>query len=232
MENVFEKRSARRERMMTASGEVVSDSLYNIVMGVVILYGLLINVILCRYFPTEAFYASINPIVFFVAYIIMIIAGSVISKKSDNPIISFIGYNLIVFPLGICISAIVIEYGGMESAIVGRAFLYTLLITLIMICASSVFPKFFSKIGGFLFIALIALIIIPILGMFIPALAVMNTFLAYTGAGIFSLYIGYDMYRAQSVRKTIDNAIDSAVDIYVDVVVLFTYVLEIVGNRN
>ena len=56
--------------------------------------------------------------------------------------------------------------------------------------------------------------------------------LAYAGAGIFSLYIGYDMYRAQSVRKTIDNAVDSAVDIYVDIVVLFTYVLEIVGNRN
>ena len=51
-------------------------------------------------------------------------------------------------------------------------------------------------------------------------------------AGLFSLYIGYDVYRSQQFPHTVDNAIDSAIDIYLDVINLFLNLLRIFGKAN
>jgi FtsH-binding integral membrane protein len=159
MDSVFDSKGRKARRMQSEIGGRISENLYNLIMGGVILYGLLVNVIMCRFFPVEQFLASISPLVFFIGYIVLVIVGTMISAKSDNPFVSFLGYNLIVFPLGIVVSEAVVAYGGMDSAVVGQAFLYTAIITLVMVCAASAFPGFFSKIGGVLFAALIGLII-------------------------------------------------------------------------
>lgn len=54
----------------------------------------------------------------------------------------------------------------------------------------------------------------------------------YIGAGIFSLYIGYDMYRANSMTKTMDNAVDICVDLYLDIINLFLFLLRIMGQKK
>ena len=51
-------------------------------------------------------------------------------------------------------------------------------------------------------------------------------------AGLFSLYIGYDIYRSQQYPKTVDNAIDSALDIYMDLANLFIRLLSILAKRD
>jgi len=66
--------------------------------------------------------------------------------------------------------------------------------------------------------------------MFIPALRL--GIIDYIGAGLFSLYIGYDMYRANHVAKTLDNAIDISIDLYLDIVNLFLFVLRILGKKD
>ena len=53
---------------------------------------------------------------------------------------------------------------------------------------------------------------------------------ALIGAVIFSLYIGYDYWKAQQYPKTVDNAVDSALDIYLDIINLFMRILSILGN--
>ena len=54
----------------------------------------------------------------------------------------------------------------------------------------------------------------------------------WLAAGLFSLYIGYDVYRSQQFVKTVDNAVDSALDIYLDIANLFIRLLEILGRRK
>jgi hypothetical protein len=49
----------------------------------------------------------------------------------------------------------------------------------------------------------------------------------YLAAGLFSLYIGYDMYKASQVTKTVDNAIDVAINLYLSIINLFLTLLSI-----
>ena len=54
----------------------------------------------------------------------------------------------------------------------------------------------------------------------------------WIAAGLFSLYIGYDIYRSQQFPKTLDNAVDSALDIYMDIANLFIRLLDILGRKD
>ncbi len=208
---------------------IVSDRKYNLIMGGTILYGLLVNVLMCQYFPAAALVQAIGPIGTLIGYVVLVIAGSLMSAKSKSAFVSFIGYNLIVVPLGVLVTILVTAYGGLSSQVVVSAFWYTGVITIVMVCASTAFPKFFARIGGFLFAALIGLIVMGILTWFIPA---MYSFYSIAGAVIFSLYIGFDMFRSQIYPKTADNAVDCAIDIYLDIINLFVFLLQIFANRD
>ena len=54
----------------------------------------------------------------------------------------------------------------------------------------------------------------------------------WIAAGLFSLYLGYDIYRSQQYPKTIKNAVASALDIYLDLANLFIRLLEIMGKKD
>jgi FtsH-binding integral membrane protein len=94
-----------------------------------------------------------------------------------------------------------------------------------------IFPNFFSKIGGALFISLIGLVVVRIAQCFIPVLANL-TIIDWISAGIFSLYVGFDWWRANNVPKTFDNAIDIALDLYLDIINLFLSILRILGKKD
>ncbi|MCI5050928.1 MAG: Bax inhibitor-1 family protein [Candidatus Pacebacteria bacterium] len=155
------------------------------------------------------------------------ILGIFIALKNDNPVISFIGYNLVCIPFGVVLAPALQEY---SPDVVMNAFGLTAVITFIMGFAGTIFPNIFSKLGGVLFLALCGLILVRILQIFIPALDL--GIIDYISAGIFSLYIGYDMYRAHRVPKTLDSAIDVSVSLYLDIINLFLSILRIMGNSN
>lgn len=222
--------SRQNRRMKSAyKSKIVSDKIYNMTLGATILYGLIVNVILC--IALEDKITKINPIAFIVGYFVCCIIGILMAAKSDNPIISFIGYNLIVIPIGALLSTSIYYYvdAGLTDLII-QAIIITTVITFTMIGLSITFPRFFSGLGKLLFSCLLGLLIASLISMLLfPG---MFNILCWLGAILFSLYIGYDYWKAQQYPKTIDNAIDSAVDIYLDIINLFIRILEILAKSK
>lgn len=210
-----------------SEGTGISTNVYNLIMGGMILYGIIINIVMCMTCTKLAL--SINPIVLFVGYLVLVIAGTFMVHRSRSTAIRFVGYNMIVVPMGLILSVVVQAYGGVSSAVVMQAFLYTGIIIGIMILLSIAFPKFFSKIGGMLFGCLIGMIIAYII---VWILHIDTIIIAYFGAVLFSLYIGYDIWRSQQLPHTVGNAVASACEIYVDIVNLFLRLLEILGHSS
>ena len=170
-----------------------------------------------------------NPILFMSLYFALAGGGIFLSRASSNPWLSFLGYNMVVLPFGLVISALVTAYGGIQSSIVGLAFLYTMVITLGMTGAALAFPELFSKLGGALLGVLIGLVICEL---FLLILGISQNVSDWIAAGLFSLYIGFDVYRSQQFAKTLDNAVDCALDIYLDLANLFIRILSILARKK
>lgn len=224
-DNTLASLSRKEERFVDDGRPVISDRSYNLAIGLVILYGIVVNALICNF--CAGFVLGINPIALIIGYIVLVIAGSLIAYSSKNPAISFLGYNMIVLPLGAVLTVMVQQY---DSDVVFHAFIMTALITAIMLVASTIWPEFFIKLGGVLFIGLIGIIVANLI--FGLLLRWDTGIIAIAASAIFSLYIGYDWSKAQRYRKTLDNAVDSAIDIYMDIILLFMYLLEIFGRRN
>lgn len=219
----------RKERLnaVHSAEEWISDQKYNFVLCGAVLWGIVLNYILCV--TVGNVYNYVNPIAFFVGYFVLLIAGSIISAKSKSAVISFIGYNMIVVPLGLVISTVVEVYGGVDSQIVTTAFLITMCVTAAMTLFAIGMPELVSTIGGVLFPCLIGLIVAEIVMLL---LGYSNDIFSWIAAGLFSLYIAYDVYRSQRFPKTMDNAVDCAVDIYLDIANLFLRILRLLSSRN
>ena len=215
--------SDRQEKRMGATdGTQLSVRTYNLVIGLITLYGILANVLICYVIKDKL--NDMNPILFIVGYFVLGISGILISSFSKNAGISFLGYNLVVLPVGAVVSMVVSTYVKSDSiGQVYQAIVYTAIITFVMIVLSIIFPNFFSRIGGFLFMCLIGLIIAEITALFLFP-GTQNIF-SWLGAILFALYIGHDHWKAQQFPKTLDNAVDSALDLYLDIINLFLRVL-------
>lgn len=219
------ERKQERLYKQVMENELISDRSYNMWLGGVIVYGLLVNILICAKFTEVAL--SIHPLALLIGYFICVLAGTFISAKSSDPIISFLGYNLVVVPIGLVVSTSVYYYGGLRSNVVLLAMVYTAGITVVMICCSILKPDFFSKLGGVLLGGLIGLILVELI---LLLFGVAQSITSLAGAILFSLYIGYDYWKAQQYPKTVDNAVDSALDIYLDIINLFLRILSILGN--
>ncbi len=203
----------------------MSASSYNGLIGGILLYGFLVNVLLAK-FCTPIF-LSINPIVLIIGYFILAITGIIISRRSENPYMSFLGYNLVVLPLGVILSICLV---GQTSVSIINAGIVTVGVTFVMLIASTLKPDLFLSMGRALGIALLAVIIIEVIcmlfGVFMP------TFWDFLVALIFCGYIGYDWAKAQQSPHTPDCAVDACVDLYLDIVNLFIRLLSIMGRHD
>ncbi len=226
---LFVGAAARAARASAAysDGEIVSDRAYNGVLLGVLLWGLLANVLLCTF--VHDLYSHISPTVFLIGYSLCAIAGIAISRRSRNPWISFLGYNLVVVPFGLMLSTVIEAYGGIDSKIVSDAFLYTLLIAVGISGAALAFPKLFKKLGGMLAGILFGLILCEVVLLILGRDQQITCWIA---AGLFSVYLGYDVYRSQQFPKTLDNAVDSALDIYLDAANLFIRILSMLARSK
>lgn len=226
MSNLLTKRKKRRMQKHD-NDKILTQRLYNALFGIVVLYGLILNYLLCAY--GLDFAMSIKPAILIISYFSLGVIGVILSSVSKNSIVSFFGYNLLVVPNGLVLSIVLQEYGGIDSIIVKQAFLYTAIITGVMITLGVLYPKFFEKIGRILFVALLGLVITRII-MFI--FNIDNVIISWISAIIYSLYIGYDIYISQKFEKTADNAVDCAIDIYLDIIGLFINILEILEDAD
>ena len=203
----------------------LTNSKFNLFLGLFILYGVLVNVLISFLMARHEF-TSAQMIAVLVLSLVCGIIGVFVALKNDRPIVSFLGYNMLVIPFGLMLSMIVQLYSPM---VVFEAFFLTTMIMFVMIVAATIIPEWFKGLGTVLFIALIGLIIAEVICVFI---GITPLWISAISALIFSCYIGYDWTMAQAGPKTLDAAIDSALNIYLDIVNLFLDLLRIVGDNK
>lgn len=212
-----------RKLMRLASGlsDVLSERTYNLLLGACVLYGFVVNALIV--WGCGDLFARINIWAFVVVYLVCCIVGVLITRSPD-PVMSFIGYNFVVLPIGALTSVCLPGY-GVDNILV--AIVVTGVVALAMMVLASIYPRVFARLGGALFGSLILAVVAELAALLMGYPADIFNWLFVV---IYSLYLGYDWYRAQSYPKTVDNAVDSALDIYLDIILLFMKLLRILGN--
>ena len=215
----------RKARMQGADS--ISPSAYNLIIGAVLLYGFVVNAVIVWLFGESlvSFVAN-NYIVFLLLYFVMSIAGIIISQKATNPFMSFLGYNLVVVPIG---AVVCVSVSGQYISDILLAIVTTGAVTAIMMILGATFPRVFAKMGRTLAISLL----VGVIANFIAILfGYSGTLFNWFFVIIFSLYIGFDWQKAQMFPKTADNAVDSALDLYLDIINLFLQLLRIISRSR
>lgn len=160
------------------------------------------------------------------------IIGIIVSFKSDNWIVSTVGYLMVVIPFGILIGPVVALY---KVPSVLQVVAITLMVTIVMMGIGLTMPPITQN-WSMAIVAILALFIMGDLSrIFMPMFGVQPVALQYWDylvAGFFVLLISYDINKAMQLPKTTDNAVDAVVGIYLDVINLFLRLLRIMGQRS
>lgn len=197
----------------------VSERGFFFILTLCLLWGLLLTALIAHTAVTLRFQPGIPAII---GLLVLPLAGTILAIQSSKPVLSFLGYNLIIIPWGFLLGPLLNRY---NPGLVRNAFILTAIITVQMGTLGFAFPKFFERIGFILLIGLFSLLIIRLAQSFCTFLNIGA--IEYISAGIFSCYIGYDMYRSLEVPRTIDNAIDISIELYLDIVNLFLITIRI-----
>jgi len=207
------------------SGEVISPAIYNLTIGLVLCWGFFINWLMVKNIPAAAI-ADINIWVFFIGYFASCFFGIYLFNNSENPVVSFIGYNFVVVPFGLIVNLAVSRY---DSALVVEAVRITGMVTFVMMLLGTMYPVFFQRISGALTISLLIVIVVELVEILV--FGIHHGIIDWVVVVIFCGYIGYDWGRANNIPKTLDNAVDSAAALYIDIINLFLRILRILSRR-
>ncbi len=208
------------DRENTDSDEI-SPSLYNFIIGAVLLWGFFVTAVVQHQFAHVRFGWPMM-----IGYFVSSLIGIGLAR-SQNALISLLGYHFIVVPTGVMLGPFV---NALSPQVLQHTLFLTGGVTCGMMGAATVYPAIFLKLGRALFFSLIALIVVSLLSMFFFPAA--YTVIDYVAAGIFSLYIAYDYARAQAIPKTMDNAVDVCIALYLDIINLFIRLASILSRRN
>ena len=199
---------------------------YNLILGGVLAWGFVINALMCTFLKEEIL--AIPPMYLLVGYIVMALVGIVMSARSHNPTVSFIGYNLVVLPLGAVLTVLLSAYDGYSVTL---TLFVTSIVVLGMTVLSTIFPNFFISLAPTLSITLLLVLLANLVFTLIGG-GLAPTAIDWLVTLLFCGYIGYDYAMAQKKLKTLDNAIDSACELYVDIVNLFIRLLAIISRER
>ncbi|MBS1767936.1 MAG: Bax inhibitor-1/YccA family protein [Acidobacteria bacterium] len=198
-------------------------------IGLLTTYGLGVNAALAAWGLRTGFQPGL---VLYIAILVLPFAGIFLARRAQSLPMQLVAYHLILVPFGLLLGPILQAYihvGGM--ALVSRALLLTGATCGIMMLLGFSYPQVFSRLGGVLFASLLALIIVRVIGIFVPALGNAE-WVDWLAAGIFTLYVGYDCYRAMNIPATGRNAVDLAISLYLDILNLFLTILRLLGRRD
>ncbi len=223
--SAFDAKNRKAARMNGADS--ITPSAYNLLIGGVLLYGFIANALIVWLGGNSlVYFIANNYLIFLILYFILCIAGVIISARSTSPLISFLGYNLVVVPIG---AVVTVSVAGQYMSDILLAIVTTGAVTAVMMILGATYPRFFAKLGRTLalslFLGIIANFIVLLFGY---TGTVFNWFFVI----VFSLYIGYDWQKAQMYPKTADNAVDCALDLYLDIINLFLRVLRILSRNR
>lgn len=168
-----------------------------------------------------------NTLTFLLVGLVIPIVG--IFMSMGGAFLSFVGYHLVLIPFGAILGPWLSHMTIAHPGVVHQAAFLTAAVTAVMGGTGVLFPNFYRGLGGALFGALTALVVVSIISLFVPALAHLGV-IHWIAAGIFALYIGYDMFRASEVPATLDNAVDIAISLYLDIINLFLRISSILKD--
>ncbi len=220
-----------RKKVRLESGEAdsITTRSFNVVMCGVLAWGFLLNAAMV-YFLGDMMIQVASHLkwwMLLLAYMVPTLAGVFIAVRSTNAFISFLGYNLVVLPIGLMLALIL---PSVPVGIVTKAMAITAMVTLTMLVLAVTVPQFFLGLGRTLLVALLVGLVAEVVATFL--LGYRGMLFDWLFVILFSGYIGYDVSRSQAFPKTLDNAVDSALDIYLDVVNLFIRLLSILSRNN
>lgn len=129
--------------------------------------------------------------------------------------------------------------------IAGYTILYTkasvlvaLFLTVVMVLCLTIYAfytkKNFTTLGGFLFTALILLLVCSLIQIFIY-IPLLNMIFIYAGLIVFCIYLIYDVQLIvgkNNIKFSEDDYILAALNLYVDIIAIFIRILAIVGTRD
>ena len=211
--------TAKRLKLDRVIGREVSERKYYNLIGLNLGYGLIVNMLMVAFLGDSV--RHINMLVFLLIYFVSAFAGIALMASSNNVVTSFIGYNMVVLPVGTLLAIALPSYNLNNIAF---AFIEALAITFIMIVISNVKPNVFRKMGSALLTALIGFVIVELLLLIFGFDLMLMDIIA---VGIFTLLIGYDWAVAQDYHKSSVTAILVASSLYLDVINLFLRLLNI-----
>lgn len=219
----------KEERLAFGQADQISSRTYNLVLCGVLLYGFLVNALMVYYlaYPISDLLAHAKSWMLIVGYLVLTIGGIVLAARSTNPIVSFVGYNLVVLPIGVVLTLLL---PGLPVQIVTKALTLTAIVSLTMMVLAIARPSVFLGLGRTLFISLLVGLIAEVVATFL--LGYRGSLFDWLFVLIFSGYIGYDVAKSQVYPKTLDNAVDCALDIYLDIINLFIRLLSILNRNN
>lgn len=208
-----------------SGGDTMTRSTFYFVMGCVLAWGFTATYMVSR--MTTDWKPGIGE--FLIVGLGLPLVG-IFASVSKSAFISFFGFNLVAIPFGATLGPLLAQYELATPGIVSEAAMLTGIVATVMAFSGFMFPNFYKSIGGILFGALLALVIVLVVSLFIPALMEF-TVIHYLAAGLFALYVGYDMYRASEIPATLDNAVDVCISLYLDIINLFLWILRILGKK-
>jgi modulator of FtsH protease len=167
--------------------------------------------------------------VLFAAELILVFTARIWSTKRP---LNYMLFTAFAFITGITLvpllASVIVEFGGIDII------LKALLATTLMFTGTAVFGwvthKDLSGMRGFLWVSLIGMIIVSLIGIFIPW---NNTFeLVFSGFGVI-VFSAYTMYDIQNLKiYPSDRAMDAALKLYLDIFNLFIYILRLISGMN
>ena len=170
---------------------------------------------------------------FFIAVLVISIVGIIIALKSENPIVSLIGYAMITIPFGLMLGPIVAMYTA--ASVVKVLFLTTAIVVILGIVGAVIPDSLDGWAGpllGLLLLLLLGDFIVPFAGVFGIPINTAMTVLDWAGVLLFGVLVIFDLNRAMHIPYTMDNSIDSAIGSYLDFINIFIRLLSLVGKKR
>lgn len=208
-----------------ATGNVLSAKAFNAVLGGLLVYGFLLNALICGLFTRQI--ASLNPFVLVGGYLVASLAGILMANISQSAVIRFVGYNLLVVPSGMVIASVLPAY---HFQTVMHALVGTALIAGVMLAAAMIKPKLFEGLGPVLCLSLLSAIGVELVLLFVFHSS--SIWIDIAVILIMAVFIGFDFLRANAGYRTLNNAVAFAMDLYLDILNIFIRLLSVLGHKD
>lgn len=210
------------------NGKIISDRAFYAVVAGTLLLDFAINAILVTFcFRFIVYIAASHYFLFCSIALISIITGLIINVVSRKPVVSFIGYLLVVVPMGSLLACTLpsVSFPILRSTIVATVCISVAMLLLAFLCPN-IFYSMFKVVGVCLFIAIIYQLLAVFTGFGLGDLW------DWLVVCLFCCYIGFDVSLARNRPKTLDNAIDSACGLYLDIINIFVRLLAIFSRHS